>query len=138
MGMSDESFDPLAELERLQRDGLIEPLPEEQLAERRARLADRPPLVDPEEVRRMREQAQHPTRPLKGGLVVTNSDTGCDWCRGQHPDDEDVGTIDAESWVVLNQAGPGTYHVQCARELGWEPSEKAAAALEQYPNGPYA
>ena len=62
-------------------------------------------MISRDDYLEMRRRAEHPERPLVGGLAVTNSDTGCDWCRGQRPDDEDGGAIFATEDGVYEYRG---------------------------------
>lgn len=96
-------------------------------------------MISREEIQAMRQRMEHPDQPLQAGLAVINSDSYCDYCRGRGKDEAacDLSDLTGVGWVVVGQEG-GTYHLDCARELDWQPSEKEAAALAQYPNGPYA
>jgi hypothetical protein len=92
------------------------------------------------EAAELRRISENPDRPLNAALVMTTaSDPWCSWCRGQGKDEDDclIDELIGGTWIVTGHAG-GNYHLACARELGWTPSQKETAYLEQYPNGPYA
>lgn len=80
-----------------------------------------------------RRALERPATPLDGVLAVLDYDGRCDWCRGR---EGGLRAADLEGrWAVLGQAG-GTYHVECARSLGWTPTDPEVAWLAFLPLPP--